>query len=112
MPGMLNFPSSVRCIARPAALCVAAAFAVTGAGCAQQGPVYGWSHPSGGEYLFAFDRDECSGSAASAGKAGDAFFDCMKERGYLRVDPDTGEVLAEDGESTIVMAPGFTQAGR
>lgn len=109
---MRKRPSSLRPIAQALWLTAAGAFTLVGSGCAQQGPVYGWSHPAGGEYLFAFDVDECSASAPPAGEADQAFFDCMKKRGYLRVDPSSGAVLAEEGESIVLTAPGFTQAGR
>ena len=109
---MLQVPSSLRPFAQALWLTAAGTFTLVGAGCAQQGPVYGWSHPAGGEYLFAFDLNECSARAPSAAEADQAFFDCMKDRGYLRVDPASGAVLAEEGEAIVLTAPGFTQAGR
>jgi hypothetical protein len=79
---------------------------VTGAGCAGQNRAYSWSHPAGGEYLFAFDSQKCGAGA------GEEFFTCMKSRGYFLVDPDTGQPLADAGEPLVLMAPGYTQAGR
>jgi len=85
---------------------VVAVLLMAGTGCVQRGPVYGWSHPSGGEYLFTFDSRECGADA------GNEFFTCMKSRGYFLVDPNTGQPVADSGEPVVVMAPGYTQAGR
>jgi len=79
---------------------------MAGTGCAHKSPVYAWSHPSGGEYLFAFDTQECGADS------GEAFFICMKSRGYFLVDPDSGQPVADAGEALVLMAPGYPQAGR
>ncbi len=79
---------------------------MAGTGCAQKSPVYAWSHPAGGEYLFAFDTQECGADT------GEAFFTCMQSRGYFLVDPDSGQPVADAGEPLILVAPGYPQAGR
>ena len=85
---------------------IVALASLAGTGCAQKSPVYAWSHPSGGEYLFAFDTQECGADTD------EAFFTCMQSRGYFLVDPDSGQPVAEAGEPLVLAAPGYPQAGR
>ena len=61
------------------------------AGCSAKPPVYSWYHPLGGEYLFAYDHDECVGELAESGLLPGAdvngpFFVCMRSRGYSLID--------------------------
>ncbi|MEM7077188.1 MAG: hypothetical protein AAF513_01045 [Pseudomonadota bacterium] len=75
-------------------LLVAMAVLLALGGCMTQGEVYTWSHPMGGEYLFAFDKAECEAgvgptevaqsSDPSMGPEG-PFFTCMLDRGYYLV---------------------------
>ena len=53
----------------------------------------------GGEYLFAFDQRECSERLSSVELADPSgpFFVCMRDRGYLRVDLSSGELLDAPG---------------
>ncbi len=60
-------------------------------GCAAQPETFAWYHPAGGEYLFAYDSDECSDAVTrQGGELGTAidgpFFQCMHARGYYLVD--------------------------
>lgn len=62
-------------------------------GCSAKPTVYSWYHPLGGEYLFAYDHDQCAGELAQAGlvaglDADGPFFSCMKSRGYSLVDSE------------------------
>lgn len=70
-----------------------------------QAPVYSWFHPQGGEYLFAYDQDECVAELAADGTqlgtdTKGPFFDCMRDRGYRLVTAvvvtDPSLRLAED----------------
>ena len=61
------------------------------AGCQQQTPGFSWYHPQGGEYLFAYDKDQCKASVVAEGlqlgsDLDGPFFTCMLERGYYLVD--------------------------
>ncbi len=62
-------------------------------GCTAGAPEYSWFHPQGGEYLFAYDKDECEAEVISQGTrlgtdlAG-PFFTCMHSRGYFLVNGD------------------------
>ena len=85
-------------------------------GCATGGPTYSWYHPQGGEYLFAYDRDDCQAHPQAASSqvsapqfATDAldapegpFFDCMHQRGYYLVD-SAGEILAAPTSQALVL---------
>jgi hypothetical protein len=110
MAGMdkhLSFGNAARSLIALAAACAA--------GCAQQAPVYTWSHGASGEYLFAYDTRKCSETTASAAEnaaTDGGFVACMKSRGYFLVDPTTRAPVADGSEPVVVMAPGFTQAGR
>lgn len=60
-------------------------------GCAGQAPTFSWYHPSGGEFLFAYDMNECESAVTAGGshlgtEIGGPFFQCMHERGYYLVD--------------------------
>ena len=62
-------------------------------GCAAQPASFSWYHPEGGEYLFAYDSNECTAAVASAGRQlgndlNGPFFQCMHARGYYLVDGD------------------------
>jgi len=71
--------------------------------CSHQPREYSWSHHDSGEYLFAFDAEDCNGTAGgfsatlpdaqTAMNASPVFFDCMQNLGYFLVDPHTGERL-------------------
>jgi len=85
----------------------AALLALILGGCAGQNPTFSWYHPQGGEFLFAYDRDECTNVVQAQGLSlgtdmGGPFFQCMHQRGYYLVD-DAGivqapeEVLALEG---------------
>lgn len=61
------------------------------AGCQQQAPSFSWYHPQGGEYLFAYDKDQCEAAVVAEGLQLGAdlsgpFFACMLDRGYYLVD--------------------------
>jgi hypothetical protein len=61
-------------------------------GCSTTGPTYSWYHPFGGEYLFAFDHNECVSELADMGMMPGTdidgpFFKCMQNRGYSLVEP-------------------------
>jgi len=76
---------------------LAAAMAV--GGCASNSPSFSWYHPQGGEFLFAYDRDDCTGQVERQGlvlgtDTRGPFFRCMHERGYYLVN-----------EAGIVQAP-------
>lgn len=54
-------------------------------GCAVAGEQYAWSHSSSGDYLFAYDQDQCA--VLTAGDtSGPEFFGCMRKLGYFLVD--------------------------
>ena len=60
-------------------------------GCAAQPASFSWYHPAGGEYLFAYDSDECTETVAREGgelgtDTNGPFFQCMHARGYYLVD--------------------------
>lgn len=62
-------------------------------GCTAKSPVYSWYHPLGGEYLFAYDHDQCVGELSKSGLLPGAdingpFFSCMQSRGYSLIDTD------------------------
>jgi hypothetical protein len=66
------------------------AVAALASGCAQHAPTFSWHHPMGGEYLFAYDKNECEGAVTAQGLALGSdtegpFFQCMEERGYFLV---------------------------
>ncbi len=66
------------------------AFIVGAGACTHQGPVYNWYHPLGGEFLFAFDANECRSAVAELGQQlgvdpSGPFFKCMENRGYSLV---------------------------
>lgn len=95
---------------------------IAASGCARQpAPEYAWSHAASGEYLFAFDVDECGeeasrmepggSSAALAPTASPAFFACMRARGYYLVDAASSRPLAADGRDVPAVAP-VPQAAR
>jgi len=61
---------------------------------------FSWYHPQGGEYLFAYDHNQCDALLASRGqRKGTAidgpFFNCMRDRGYQLLDAQ-GELLIVD----------------
>ncbi|MDA1075735.1 MAG: hypothetical protein O3A63_13380 [Proteobacteria bacterium] len=67
-------------------------------GCSTTPQEYSWTHPDGGEYLFAFDARQCDAFAVQATSLTDAseaepFFSCMQDRGYFLIDPATGRTL-------------------
>lgn len=71
-------------------LFIVAAFLALG-GCAAQPSTFSWYHPEGGEFLFAYDSNECAEAVTAAGKTLGAdldgpFFQCMHARGYYLVD--------------------------
>ncbi len=60
-------------------------------GCAAQPATFSWYHPAGGEYLFAYDSNECTAAVTrQGGELGTdidgAYFQCMHARGYYLVD--------------------------
>ena len=62
-------------------------------GCSAAAPEYSWFHPQGGEYLFAYDKDECTAEVAAQGAQlgtdlSGPFFSCMHSRGYFLVNGD------------------------
>ena len=81
-------------------------------GCVAQQSSYSWYHPQGGEYLFAYDRDQCESASVEQGLAltsdiESPFFHCMHERGYYLVD---GDVVIQGPETTTVAnGPRVTQ---
>jgi hypothetical protein len=81
-------------------------------GCAAQSANFSWYHPQGGEYLFAYDREECANLVQSQGLSlgtdiKGPFFQCMHRRGYYLVN-DTGIVQAP-GEIVAFESPQVTQ---
>ena len=61
--------------------------------CSTAAPEFSWFHPQGGEYLFAFDSDECRTEVAAQGTTlgtdtSGPFFSCMHARGYFLVSGD------------------------
>lgn len=78
--------------------------------CATQNPTFSWYHPMGGEYLFAYDRDECETSVVEQGMTlgtdtQGPFFQCMHSRGYYLVDANAivqePDVLATPAEQQV-----------
>jgi hypothetical protein len=101
---------------RPLLIAALSGVVFAGSGCAQQpAPEYAWSHAASGEYLFAFDVDECGAEASRIGTAGSsapvvptaspAFFACMRERGYYLVDAASGRPLAADARRAPAAVP-------
>ncbi len=81
-------------------------------GCAAQSPTFSWYHPQGGEYLFAYDRDQCTTAVQEQGlnlgtDLQGPFFQCMHQRGYYLVN-DTGIVQAPE-EGLAQEGPQVTQ---
>ena len=77
-------------------------------GCALKAPVFSWYHPQGGEYLFAFDSDECKAVVAEQGlQLGtdlDApYFQCMQQRGYYLVG-ENGVIPATSSKGEVASA--------
>lgn len=62
-------------------------------GCASTGDQYAWSHDMSGDYLFAYDQNQCSDQAAGNTSAPE-FFGCMESLGYYLIDPATGAPVA------------------
>ncbi len=70
-------------------------------GCTHQKAAFTWYHPHGGEYLFAYDRENCTEAVLaqnlSLGTDTDGpFFQCMRKRGYALFVADRGTVPGED----------------
>ena len=61
-------------------------------GCTTSQVQYGWSHNQSGDYLFAFDSANCEQSTGNTSDL--AFFSCMENLGYFRIDPVTGAPIA------------------
>ena len=90
----------------------AALFLAVLGGCAAQNPSFSWYHPQGGEYLFAYDRDECTDTVQSQGLSlgtdlKGPFFQCMHRRGYYLVN-ETGIVQVPE-EVAAFDSPQVTQ---
>ena len=73
-------------------------------GCAAQPASFSWYHPEGGEFLFAYDSNECATTVAAAGHRLGAdidgpFFQCMHARGYYLVD---GERIVQAPPAEVV----------
>ncbi|MEM7217104.1 MAG: hypothetical protein AAF515_01975 [Pseudomonadota bacterium] len=74
---MTNFPR----------LFVAVLFVLTPflGGCVSSAPqIVQWTHPMSGEYLFAFDHENCA-TESSGDLASPVFFSCMTSLGYYQV---------------------------
>ena len=73
--------------------------------CAAHSPDFSWYHPQGGEYLFAYDRDECETVVSEQGlnlgtDIAGPFFQCMHARGYYLVDAN-GIIQAPPAEAIL-----------
>ena len=73
--------------------------------CASHSTDFSWYHPQGGEYLFAYDRDECEMVVSDQGLSlgtdiKGPFFQCMHARGYYLVDAN-GIIQAPPAEAIL-----------
>ena len=55
--------------------------------------MFTWYHPLGGEYLFAYDHNQCTAEVEALGMSPGAdqngpFFTCMRDRGYSLIGTD------------------------
>ena len=82
------------------------------AACSHQTPSFSWYHPMGGEYLFAYDANECEASVAAQGKqlgvdTEGPFFQCMHSRGYYLVDAEG--IVQAPALQTVAEGPQVSQ---
>ena len=92
-------------------LLIVGAFLMLG-GCAAQPASFSWYHPEGGEFLFAYDSNECATTVTAAGRElgsdiDGPFFQCMHARGYYLVDANG--IVQEPVVTTFSEGPQVSQ---
>ncbi len=86
--------------------------AIAASACSHQAPTFSWYHPMGGEYLFAYDADECKTAVNEQGRSlgtdtQGPFFQCMHARGYYLVDANG--IVQEPTATSLAEGPQVSQ---